>query len=40
MAPSRKPYRNAAALEHGAMLVSADRGFGRFAGLEWLEPTG
>jgi len=28
----------ALAMEHGARLVSTDRGFGRFAGLDWLDP--
>jgi toxin-antitoxin system PIN domain toxin len=28
----------ALAIEHGAVLCSADRDFGRFAGLEWTNP--
>ena len=32
-------YLAALALEHGAALVSADKGFGRFRGLEWVNPV-
>lgn len=28
----------AIAIEHGASLASTDRGFGRFAGLDWVNP--
>lgn len=30
----------ALAIEHGARLCSADRDFGRFAGLDWVNPLG
>ena len=32
-------YLAALALEHGATLVSTDKGFGRFKELRWLDPT-
>ena len=32
-------YLAALALEHGATLVSADRGFGRFSELGWVNPV-
>ena len=32
-------YLVALALEHGATLVSADKGFGRFGELSWFDPT-
>ena len=32
-------YLVALALEHGATLMSADKGFGRFKELTWLNPT-
>jgi predicted nucleic acid-binding protein len=28
----------ALAIEHGGQLYSADRDFGRFAGLDWINP--
>ena len=33
-------YLAALAMEAGAVLVSSDRDFGRFAGLRWADPTG